>query len=312
MFSGDRERGQLCDSRAPSRTRAAWLPGANLAADRSEMQRHGLGVRRRHDPDLLRRGAAEQAAPKQVGPIVALVRAGGAGPCATLGPDAGQRALLADPSLILETRFRSACLLGAVGDLRRDCRGEVFFKHLLGLSSSSLRVTGPYRQFCGSRAWLETFPTERSWSATHRSAAAIRRARSTPPPSHDPRAPAGSGPASTSSANSACCRAVSFDPGQPGDLRLRSPVSSRGVVTVHPVSQGLTVHAAGFSRRLAVQAIEHQRKRKYPTRPRQLFFSPPRRLAKLRKPVRSSRVIDNPPFPSTPLLSKESIESEFH
>jgi precorrin-6B methylase 2 len=34
---------------------------------------------------------------------------------------------------------------------------------------------------------------------------------------------------------------------------------------VHPVSQGLTVHAAGFGRRFAVHAIEHQRKRLIPT-----------------------------------------------
>ncbi len=75
---------------------AAWR---HLAADRSEMQRHGLGVRRRHDQTCcdaaLRTGRA-----KQVGPIVALV-VRRAGPCATLGPDAGQRALLADPGLIL-------------------------------------------------------------------------------------------------------------------------------------------------------------------------------------------------------------------
>ena len=44
-----------------------------------------------------------------------------------------------------------------------------------------------------------------------------RRQRTTP-------CTAGSGPASTSSANSACCRTVSFDPG-PGDLRSRSPAS---------------------------------------------------------------------------------------
>src|SRR6202162_1478834 len=50
---------------------------------------------------------------------------------------------------------------------------------------------------------------------------------------------------------------------------------------MHPVPQGLTVHAAGFGRRFAVNAIEHQRKRKYPTRRRTIFLSA-RRLAKLR------------------------------
>src|SRR5204863_2573518 len=50
---------------------------------------------------------------------------------------------------------------------------------------------------------------------------------------------------------------------------------------IHPVPQGLTVHAAGFGRRFAVHAIEHQRKRKYPTRRGTILLSA-RRLAKLR------------------------------
>ncbi len=95
----------------------------HFAADSSEMQRHGLGIRGRQDQACcdaaLRTGGA-----KQVGPIVALV-VRRAGPCATLGPDAGQRALLADPGLILEPDF-DRLAFGAVGDLRRDCRGEVF------------------------------------------------------------------------------------------------------------------------------------------------------------------------------------------
>ena len=95
---GDRERGSYVIAGAIEDESgvAAWR---HLAADRSEMQRHGLGVRRRHDQTCcdaaLRTGGA-----KQVGPIVALV-VRRAGPCATLGPDAGQRALLADPGLIL-------------------------------------------------------------------------------------------------------------------------------------------------------------------------------------------------------------------
>jgi hypothetical protein len=66
----------------------------HLVSDSSEMQRHGLGVRRRHDQTCcdatLRTGRAEQ-----VGLVVALV-VRCAGPRSTLGPDAGQRALLAD------------------------------------------------------------------------------------------------------------------------------------------------------------------------------------------------------------------------
>ena len=99
---------------------ASW---GDLAADGVEMQRHGLGVRRRHDQACrdatLRTGRAEQ-----VGPVVALV-VRRAGPRSTLGPDAGQRALLADPGLILEPDF-DRLAFGALGDLRRDCRGEVF------------------------------------------------------------------------------------------------------------------------------------------------------------------------------------------
>src|SRR6202049_3894559 len=61
---------------------------------------------------------------EQVGPVVALV-VRRAGPRSTLGPDASQRALLADPGLILEPDF-DRLAFGAVRDLRRDCRGEVF------------------------------------------------------------------------------------------------------------------------------------------------------------------------------------------
>src|SRR5437867_13066787 len=53
---------------------------------------------------------------------------------------------------------------------------------------------------------------------------------------------------------------------------------------MHPVPQGLTVHAAGFGRRFAVHAIEHQRKRKYPTRRGTILLSA-RRLAKLRSRI---------------------------
>ena len=95
----------------------------HLAADGSKMQRHRLGVRRRHDQArcdaTLRTGRA-----KQVGPVVAsVVRR--AGPRSTLGPDAGQRALLADPGFVLEPDF-DRLAFGAVGELRRDGRGEVF------------------------------------------------------------------------------------------------------------------------------------------------------------------------------------------
>ena len=94
-----------------------------LSADSSEMQRHSFGVGCGHDQTCcdatLRTGRTEQ-----VGPIVAsVVRR--AGSRSTLGPDAGQRPLLADPGFILEPDF-DRLVFGAVGDLRHDCRGEVF------------------------------------------------------------------------------------------------------------------------------------------------------------------------------------------
>ena len=119
---GDRERG--CDMVAGAvEDESGVATCRHLVTDSSEMQRHGLGVRRRHDQArcdaTLRTGRTEQ-----VGPVVALV-VRRAGPRSTLGPDAGQRALLADPGLILEPDF-DRLAFGAVGDLRRDCRGEVF------------------------------------------------------------------------------------------------------------------------------------------------------------------------------------------
>ena len=119
---GDRERGSNVIAGAIE-DESGMATCRHFAADSREMQRHGFGVRRRHDQACcdatLRTGCAEQ-----VGPVVALV-VRRAGPRSTLGPDAGQRALLADPGLILEPDF-DRLAFGAVGDLRRDCRGEVF------------------------------------------------------------------------------------------------------------------------------------------------------------------------------------------
>jgi hypothetical protein len=119
---GDRERGSNVIAGAIE-DESGVAACRHFAADSSEMQRHGFGVRRRHDQACcdatLRTGGAEQ-----VGPGVALV-VRRAGPGSTLGPDAGQRALLADPGLILEPDF-DRLAFGAVRDLRRDCRGEVF------------------------------------------------------------------------------------------------------------------------------------------------------------------------------------------
>jgi hypothetical protein len=119
---GDRERGSNMIAGAVQ-DESGVATCRHLAADSSEMQRHGLGVGGRHDQArcdaALRTGRAEQ-----VGPVVALV-VRRAGPRSTLGPDPGQCALLADPGFILKPDF-DRLGFGVVGDLRRDCRGKVF------------------------------------------------------------------------------------------------------------------------------------------------------------------------------------------
>jgi hypothetical protein len=74
---------------------------------------------------------------------------------------------------------------------------------------------------------------------------------------------------------------------------------------MHPVPQALTVHAARFGRRLAVHAIQHQRKRI--RRAAELSFSP---LAALGSSdaVRSGRVIDTAaPIDAAPLKSQHRV-----
>ena len=61
---------------------------------------------------------------EDVGPLVAGV-ALGAGPCAAPGPDAGDRALLADPRFILEPYFQRLTLR-SLRDRRSYRLGEVF------------------------------------------------------------------------------------------------------------------------------------------------------------------------------------------
>ena len=129
---GDRERGSnvIAGAIEDESGVTAWH---HLAADRSEMQRHGLGVGGRHN-QARSDAALRTRRAEQVDPVVALVvRRAGSG--STLGPDAGQRALLADPGLILEPDF-DWLAFGPVGDLRRDCRGEVFLNASWASSSA--------------------------------------------------------------------------------------------------------------------------------------------------------------------------------
>ena len=101
---------------------AAW---SDLAADLGQMQRHDLSVGG-WDNEGCRGAALRTDGAEDVGPFVALI-ARGTGPCSTLGPDAGQRPLLADARLILEPDF-DRLALGVVGEPCRDRCGEVFLK----------------------------------------------------------------------------------------------------------------------------------------------------------------------------------------
>ena len=109
--------------------------GSDLAADLCEMQRQHLGVGGREDERG--RGAALGAGrAEEVGPVVALI-ARRARPGSALGPDPGQRALLADARLVLEPDFERL-VLGVVGEPRRQGRGKVF----LNVACSAASLSG--------------------------------------------------------------------------------------------------------------------------------------------------------------------------
>jgi hypothetical protein len=95
----------------------------DTAADFGQMHGHGIGIGGGQD-ERRRSAALRTDGAKNVGPLVALV-AWRTRPCSSLGPDAGQRPLLTDASLVLEPDF-DRLVLGVVGKLCRDRRGEVF------------------------------------------------------------------------------------------------------------------------------------------------------------------------------------------
>jgi hypothetical protein len=71
----------------------------DLAADGGEMQRHCLGIGRRHD-QACRDAALRTGSTEQIGPVVApIARCARSRPMP--GPDPGQGALLANPGLVL-------------------------------------------------------------------------------------------------------------------------------------------------------------------------------------------------------------------
>jgi hypothetical protein len=154
--------------------------GSDPTADLGEMQGHGFGIGGWQD----KRGG--DAAPRtdgaeDVSPFVALI-AWRAGPRSALSPDAGQPPMLTDARFVLEPDF-DRLVLGAVGELRRDGRGEVF----LNASWASSSAFG-WRGRTESRrypSFASSLPTDVR-AARHRSVIPVRHANppaaSAPPP----------------------------------------------------------------------------------------------------------------------------------
>jgi hypothetical protein len=104
----------------------------DLAADLGEVEVHGSGVGvRQHEPGPDAAGGADRA--EEVGPgIAAILRGGGAR--TALGPDAGERALLANAGLVLQPDLdRLAASLGRQDGLYEG--GEVPLKDACAAAS---------------------------------------------------------------------------------------------------------------------------------------------------------------------------------
>jgi hypothetical protein len=98
----------------------AW---GDPSADLGQMQGHGFGVDiGQHQAGADASGGADGA--EQIGPAIAAV-AGRGWTAAALGPDAAQRALLADPGLVLPPEL-DRLASGGMGDRIGDQSGEVF------------------------------------------------------------------------------------------------------------------------------------------------------------------------------------------
>ena len=97
--------------------------GIDLLADLLEVEVHGPGIGLWYDP--CRADTSGWAdGPEKIGPGIALV-AGLARSASALGPDPGQRALLADTRFILPPDF-DGLVSGRFRDGRGDQIGEVF------------------------------------------------------------------------------------------------------------------------------------------------------------------------------------------
>src|SRR6195952_2321819 len=113
----------LCQP-APSRTRTAWAPGATVRASSATCALRPSVSARHHQARA--DAALRTDGTEQVGRGVARVLHG-ARARASARPDVGQRALLADPGLVLEPDLKRLAA-GFLGDHLRDPRGEGFLK----------------------------------------------------------------------------------------------------------------------------------------------------------------------------------------
>ena len=241
--------------------------------DLGEVGVHRGGVGEGHDEP--RRHAARRAdRAEDVGPLVAGV-ARRPRPGAALRPDPGERALLADPRLVLEPDLERLAT-GRLGQRRGYRLGEAFLKPPGPPDRSSDAAGAP--RAAGSRAPPGTCPPSargpppRTAPRSGRAGPAAASAPPRPPPGParpPPTTRARPAPQASSRRGGAAARPVR-EPGQP-----------IGVVAVHPVPERLPVHPAGLRRSLPVDAFQHQRQRQHP--PRRLRVpAPPRRRPQLR------------------------------
>ena len=133
-------------------------PGCDAAADLGEVQVHGLGIDVGEDQRRSEVACGADGA-EQIGPIVTLV-AGRSGPTAALCPDAGQRALLANPGFVLPPQFDRL-----VARVCRDAGGNQIGEVFLCASCNAASCSG-HR----GRTDIRRKPSRRSRSPTDRSA----------------------------------------------------------------------------------------------------------------------------------------------
>ena len=105
---------------------------SDRAADLGEMHRHNFRIGRGRD-DGRRGGALRADGAEDIGPFVSLITRRARARSAFC-PDAGQCALLPNAGFVLEPDFERLAF-GALGELFRERRGEVFLKASCAASS---------------------------------------------------------------------------------------------------------------------------------------------------------------------------------